>query len=96
MDSGTDFRFQLQGCQLFPSKQGCLFCLQTACKKEIILIDLLNQRECQSEQPDTFQNKGEITDNTFEVLLYTSLSHGSKNVCVSSSFVYHLVLTSKW
>lgn len=96
MDSGTDFCFQLQGCQLFPCKEGCLFRLQTACKKEIILINLFNQRECQNEQPDTFQNKGEIRDNTFEVLLYTSLSHGSKNVCISSSNVYHLVLTSKW
>lgn len=28
--------FQLQGCQFFPSKQGCLFRLQTTCKKEII------------------------------------------------------------
>lgn len=57
MESGTDFPSKLQGCQLFPSKQRCLFRLQTAWRKEIILIDLLNQRECQSKQPVAFQNK---------------------------------------
>lgn len=57
IESGTDFPFQLQGCQVFPSKEGCLFRLQTARRKVIILINLLNQGECQSEQPDAFQNK---------------------------------------
>lgn len=75
-----------------------------SCRKEINLINLLNQRECWSEPPDTFQNKtrsGQIGGNKrqyiWNAVLYKSFTWLQKclyffQLCLPPSVNFKMVM----